>query len=85
MRGKSGRAWACPRTRLRWRVVSDSAGIIPVLAGAVRLTKLMGGPEITANNARFVASPIPATVHIVSVRAGLAITHILAARMEERS
>jgi Predicted membrane protein (DUF2306) len=27
----------------------------------------MGGPEITANNARFVASPIPVAVHIVSV------------------
>ena len=41
--------------------------LIPVLAGAVRLTELMGGPEITTNNARFVASPIPVTVHIVSV------------------
>lgn len=41
--------------------------LIPVLAGAGRLTELMGGPEITANNARFVASPIPVTVHIVSV------------------
>ena len=41
--------------------------LIPVLAGAVRLTELMGGPEITANNARFVASPIPVAVHIVSV------------------
>jgi uncharacterized membrane protein len=41
--------------------------LIPVLAGAVRLTELMGGPEITANNARFVASPIPVMVHIVSV------------------
>jgi uncharacterized membrane protein len=40
---------------------------IPVLAGAGRLTELMGGPEITANNARFVASPIPVSVHIVSV------------------
>ena len=26
--------------------------LIPVLAGAVRLTELMGGPEITASNAR---------------------------------
>ncbi len=43
--------------------------LIPVLAGAVRLNELMGGPEITANNARFVASPIPVTVHIVSVTA----------------
>jgi uncharacterized membrane protein len=41
--------------------------LIPVLAGAVRLNELMGGPAITANNARFVASPIPVTVHIVSV------------------
>ena len=41
--------------------------LIPVLAGALRLNELMGSPEITANNARFVASPIPVTVHIVSV------------------
>jgi len=41
--------------------------LIPVLAGAFRLNELMGRPEITANNARFVASPIPVTVHIVSV------------------
>src|SRR5438270_13114318 len=41
--------------------------LIPVLAGAVRLTELMGSPEITANNARFVASPVPVTVHILSV------------------
>ena len=41
--------------------------LIPVLAGSVRLTELMGGAEITANNARFFASPIPVTVHIVSV------------------
>ena len=41
--------------------------LIPVIAGAVRLTELMGVPEITPNNARFVASPIPVTVHIVSV------------------
>src|SRR5438874_4701279 len=41
--------------------------LIPVLAGAFRPNELMGSPEITANNARFVASPIPVTVHIVSV------------------
>jgi uncharacterized membrane protein len=41
--------------------------LIPVLAGSVRLTELMGGAEITANNARFFASPIPVTVHIVGV------------------
>ena len=41
--------------------------IIPILAGAFRLTELASSPEITLNNARFVASPIPVTVHIVSV------------------
>ena len=41
--------------------------LVPVLAGAGRLNELMGSPEITAENARFVGSPIPVTVHIVSV------------------
>src|SRR5947209_19191021 len=41
--------------------------LIPVLAGATRLNELMGSPEITANNARFVAAPIPVSVHIASV------------------
>jgi uncharacterized membrane protein len=41
--------------------------LIPVVAGVVRLTELTSAPEITANNARFVASPLPVTVHIVSV------------------
>ena len=31
------------------------------------MNELMSPPEITADNARFVASPIPVTVHIVSV------------------
>jgi len=41
--------------------------LIPLLAGAFRLTELMGGAEITAKNARFFESPIPVVVHIVSV------------------
>ena len=41
--------------------------LIPVLAGAARLNELMGSPEVTADNARFVAAPIPVSVHIVSV------------------
>ena len=41
--------------------------LIPVLAGAFRLNELMSSPEMTAENARFVASPVPVTVHIVSV------------------
>jgi uncharacterized membrane protein len=41
--------------------------LIPVLAGAFRVNELMSRPEITADNARFVAAPIPVAVHIVSV------------------
>ncbi|MGP4102021.1 DUF2306 domain-containing protein [Nonomuraea sp. KM90] len=40
---------------------------VPVVAGAVRMTELVGGAEITAANARFVASPVPVLVHIVAV------------------
>ena len=39
---------------------------IPLAAGAVRLTELAGGAEITPANARFFASPLPVVVHIVS-------------------
>jgi hypothetical protein len=38
--------------------------LIPVLGGAFRLTDLSGG-TITADNARFFASPIPVIAHIV--------------------
>lgn len=38
--------------------------LIPVLGGAFRLTDLTGG-AITADNARFFASPIPVIAHIV--------------------
>ncbi|WP_073256853.1 DUF2306 domain-containing protein [Cryptosporangium aurantiacum] len=40
---------------------------VPVVAGAFRLTELAGGPEVTPENARFVAAPVPIVVHIVSV------------------
>ncbi|WP_299958808.1 DUF2306 domain-containing protein [uncultured Modestobacter sp.] len=40
--------------------------LVPVLAGAVRLTELAGDPEVAVANARFVASPVPVVVHIVS-------------------
>jgi hypothetical protein len=40
--------------------------LVPVAAGAMRLTELTVGAEITASNARFMASPGPAIVHIIS-------------------
>jgi uncharacterized membrane protein len=39
---------------------------IPVVAGAFRLNMLAGGEAITSDNARFIASPLPVIVHIIS-------------------
>ncbi|WP_237103327.1 DUF2306 domain-containing protein [Nonomuraea sp. MG754425] len=44
-------------------------GFVPLLAGAVRLTELTGGAEITAANARFFAAPVPIVAHVVGVTA----------------
>ncbi|TFD77621.1 DUF2306 domain-containing protein [Cryobacterium sp. Sr8] len=41
--------------------------LIPVLAGAARLTELTGGAVATPQNARFLDSPVPVVTHIVSV------------------
>jgi uncharacterized membrane protein len=54
--------------RATWLV---SAGLIvlsvvPVAAGAVRIAGLAGGAEITLDNARFFASPLPVVLHIFS-------------------
>ena len=41
--------------------------LIPILAGAARLTELTGGAVSTPANARFLNSPVPIVTHIVSV------------------
>ncbi|TFD28363.1 DUF2306 domain-containing protein [Cryobacterium cryoconiti] len=41
--------------------------LIPVLAGAARLTELTGGAVATPQNARFLDSPVPLVTHILSV------------------
>jgi uncharacterized membrane protein len=38
--------------------------LVPALAGTVRLTQLAGGAEITPENARFLAAPLPVLIHI---------------------
>jgi hypothetical protein len=57
------------RRRVHWPVPAGLIllSLIPVLAGAARLTELTGGAAITAQTARFFASPVPVVVHIVSV------------------
>jgi len=39
---------------------------IPLTFGAIRLSQLMNGAEITPDNARFFASPSPVVIHIIS-------------------
>ena len=41
--------------------------LIPILAGAARLTELTGGAVATEHNARFLDSPVPVVTHIASV------------------
>ena len=55
-------------TRAGWLVPTGLIllSLIPVLGGAFRLDELTGGADITADNARFFASPIPVVAHIVS-------------------
>ncbi|MFI6321297.1 DUF2306 domain-containing protein [Nonomuraea sp. NPDC050556] len=40
---------------------------IPIVAGALRMTELAGGPALVADGARHLAAPVPVMVHIVSV------------------
>lgn len=60
---------ATRRRRVQWHVPAGLIllSLIPVVAGAARLTELTGGAAITPQNARFFASPIPVVVHIISV------------------
>ena len=57
------------RTKASWPVPTGLIvlSFIPVLAGAIRLTELTGGAEVTAANARFFGSPVPIVAHIVAV------------------
>jgi uncharacterized membrane protein len=43
-----------------------SLGTIPVIAGSLRLVELSGGASSMQSDARYVASPLPIVVHIVS-------------------
>ncbi|RZT79285.1 putative membrane protein [Micromonospora violae] len=54
-------------TMREWRLPAALIllGLIPMIAGAGRLTELGSGPEVTPANARFVADPLPVVLHIV--------------------
>ncbi len=57
------------RRRAQWFVPAALffLSLIPVIAGAARLTELTSGAAVTLQNERFFASPIPVVTHIVSV------------------
>lgn len=57
---KAAAAWLVPTGLIM-------LSVIPLAAGAFRLTQLTDGAAITPENARFFASPLPVVVHIVSV------------------
>jgi uncharacterized membrane protein YozB (DUF420 family) len=65
---------AVPRPRARranrwpWLLVAGLVllSLIPILGGALRVGDLSAGGAVTPQNARFMASPVPVLVHIVS-------------------
>ena len=59
---------ATARPRAQWPVPAAliALSLMPVLAGGIRMAELTGGAEITPDNARFFASPLPVVLHIIS-------------------
>jgi uncharacterized membrane protein len=55
------------RTSTEWLIPAGLIllSAIPIIAGASRVVELTGGAEITADNARFLASPLPVLFHII--------------------
>lgn len=57
-----------PRSRNRWYIPTGLIilSLVPVIAGALRVTELASGAEITPDNARAFAMPVPVLAHIIS-------------------
>ncbi|WP_437288239.1 DUF2306 domain-containing protein [Sorangium sp. So ce406] len=58
-----------PSARRDWLVPASLIGLsaVPVAAGAFRMIELSAGGEVTPDNARFFAAPLPIVLHILSV------------------
>ncbi|MFE6964093.1 DUF2306 domain-containing protein [Agromyces sp. NPDC057679] len=56
------------RRRREWLAPAGliALSLVPIAAGAFRLTQLTGGGPVTTENARFFDSPVPVVVHIVA-------------------
>jgi hypothetical protein len=55
-------------TRATWLVPTGLIllSFIPVLASAIRIAELAGAAQMTAENGRFFAMPVPIVVHVIS-------------------
>lgn len=55
------------RSRTRWLIPTGLIilSLVPVIAGALRITELATGAEITPDNARAFAMPVPVLAHII--------------------
>lgn len=64
-------------TKREWRLPAALIllSLVPVVAGAARMSELSSGPEVTDANARFVGDPLPVVLHI----AGAVVYSILGA------
>ena len=60
-------ATRCARRRPEWLVPAGliALSLVPIVAGAFRITDLTTGGTVTPENARFFASPVPVVAHIV--------------------
>lgn len=58
---------AVPVSRRLWLIPAGLVALtlVPIVAGAFRLTQLAGGAEVTEANARFFAVPLPVVLHII--------------------
>jgi hypothetical protein len=56
-----------PSSRSDWLIPTAllGLGLVPMAAGSLRLLQLGASAQITADNARFIAAPWPAVLHIV--------------------
>lgn len=55
------------RSRTRWLIPTGLIilSLVPVIAGALRITELASGAEITPDNARAFAMPVPVLAHVI--------------------
>ena len=53
-------------TKSDWLVPAGliALSLVPAIAGTARVAQLAGGAEITPDNARFIAAPLPVLIHI---------------------